>query len=65
MLNRNLQGAKFTLAVPTYIADKGIKDFADLQKHADDFDQPDLRNRARRAGKRQHPEDDRRPTISA
>ncbi|MEF0940065.1 choline ABC transporter substrate-binding protein [Rhizobium sp. BR 362] len=38
VLNRNLQGAKFTLAVPTYVADKGIKDFADLQKHADDFD---------------------------
>ena len=38
VLNRNLQGAKFTLAVPTYVADKGVKDFADLQKHADDFD---------------------------
>nr|WP_086005332.1 choline ABC transporter substrate-binding protein [Rhizobium freirei] len=37
VLNRNLQGAKFTLAVPTYAADKGIKDFSDLQKHADDF----------------------------
>jgi len=38
VLNRNLQGAKFTLAVPTYVADKGIKDFSDLQKHAGDFD---------------------------
>lgn len=37
VLNRNLQGAKFTLAVPTYVADKGIKDFSDLQKYGDDF----------------------------
>jgi glycine betaine/proline transport system substrate-binding protein len=37
VLNRNLQGAKFTLAVPTYVADKGIKDFSDLQKHGDEF----------------------------
>jgi glycine betaine/proline transport system substrate-binding protein len=39
VLGRNLEGAKFTLAVPTYVADKdGIKDFADLQKHSDAFD---------------------------
>jgi glycine betaine/proline transport system substrate-binding protein len=38
VLNKNLEGAKFTLAVPTYVAEKGIKDFADLQKHADEFD---------------------------
>ena len=37
VLNRNLQGAKFTLAVPAYAADKGIKDFSDLQKYGDDF----------------------------
>ncbi|QYA14502.1 choline ABC transporter substrate-binding protein [Rhizobium sp. AB2/73] len=37
VLNRNLQGAKFTLAVPAYLADKGIKDFSDLQKYGDDF----------------------------
>ncbi|MFT4002410.1 MAG: choline ABC transporter substrate-binding protein [Rhizobium sp.] len=37
VVNRNLEGAKFTLAVPAYVADKGIKDFADLQKHADEF----------------------------
>ncbi len=37
VLNRNLQGAKFTLAVPAYAAEKGIKDFSDLQKHAEDF----------------------------
>lgn len=38
VMNKNLEGAKFTLAVPTYVAQKGIKDFADLQKHADEFD---------------------------
>jgi glycine betaine/proline transport system substrate-binding protein len=38
VLKKNLEGAKFTLAVPTYVAEKGIKDFADLQKHADEFD---------------------------
>jgi glycine betaine/proline transport system substrate-binding protein len=38
VVNKNLKGAKFTLAVPTYVAEKGIKDFADLQKHADEFD---------------------------
>ncbi|MDM9647129.1 choline ABC transporter substrate-binding protein [Rhizobium sp. S163] len=37
VMNKNLEGAKFTLAVPTYVADKGIKDFADLQKHGDEF----------------------------
>jgi glycine betaine/proline transport system substrate-binding protein len=38
VMNKNLEGAKFTLAVPTYVAEMGVKDFADLQKHADDFD---------------------------
>jgi glycine betaine/proline transport system substrate-binding protein len=38
VMNKNLQGAKFTLAVPAYVAKKGVKDFADLQKHADEFD---------------------------
>jgi glycine betaine/proline transport system substrate-binding protein len=37
VLTKNLEGAKFTLAVPTYVADKGVKDFADLQKQADGF----------------------------
>jgi glycine betaine/proline transport system substrate-binding protein len=37
VMNKNLDGAKFTLAVPTYVADKGIKDFADLAKHGDEF----------------------------
>lgn len=38
VLGRNLQGAKFTLAVPEYVAAKGVKDMADLNKHADEFE---------------------------
>lgn len=38
-LARNLQGTEFTLAVPDYVWNAGVKDFADLQKHADQFDQ--------------------------
>lgn len=38
VLNKNLEGAKFTLAVPTASAEKGVKDFADLEKHGDDFE---------------------------
>lgn len=38
VLNRNLTGAKFTLAVPASTAAKGIKSFADLAAHGDDFD---------------------------
>ncbi|MEX5588494.1 choline ABC transporter substrate-binding protein [Pseudomonas urmiensis] len=37
-LSRNLQGTEFTLAVPDYVWDAGVKDFADLQKHAAQFD---------------------------
>lgn len=37
VLNRNLTGAKFTLAVPAAVAEGGIRDFADLAAHADDF----------------------------
>ncbi|UPQ89751.1 choline ABC transporter substrate-binding protein [Vibrio sinaloensis] len=33
----NLEGAKYTLAVPKYVYDAGVKDFADLAKHADKF----------------------------
>ena len=33
----NLPSAKFTLAVPSYVADAGVKSFADLNKHADQF----------------------------
>ena len=31
----NLEGAKYTLAVPTYLADEGLKDFADINKFRD------------------------------
>ncbi|MBA5763234.1 choline ABC transporter substrate-binding protein [Vibrio sp. 404] len=33
----NLEGAKYTLAVPKYVYDAGVKNFADLVKHADKF----------------------------
>lgn len=38
VLNKNLSGAKFTLAVPAYMAEKGVKDFADLAASAADFE---------------------------
>lgn len=34
----NLEGAKYTLAVPTYLADKGLKDFADIASFKDELD---------------------------
>lgn len=34
----NLEGAKYTLAVPQYAYDAGVKNFADIAKHADKFD---------------------------
>lgn len=37
-LSRNLEGTEFTLAVPDYVWEAGVKDFADLQQHADTFD---------------------------
>ena len=33
----NLEGAKYTLAVPKYVYDAGVKSFSDLAKHADKF----------------------------
>jgi len=36
-LRANLEGAKYTLAVPDYVAQGGVKDFADLAKNADKF----------------------------
>ncbi|MDX3975274.1 choline ABC transporter substrate-binding protein [Shinella sp.] len=33
----NLTGAKYTFAVPKYVSDAGVKDFADLQKFAEKF----------------------------
>ena len=37
-LSRNLEGTEFTLAVPDYVWDAGVRSFADLQKHAGPFD---------------------------
>ncbi|WP_309085007.1 choline ABC transporter substrate-binding protein [Chelativorans sp.] len=37
VLTKNLTGAKFTLAVPNYVAEMGVKDFKDLDAHADAF----------------------------
>jgi glycine betaine/proline transport system substrate-binding protein len=34
----NLEGAKYTLAVPTYLADQGLKDFADIAKFRDQLE---------------------------
>ncbi|MBB5222159.1 glycine betaine/proline transport system substrate-binding protein [Amaricoccus macauensis] len=38
VLVRNLEGAKFTLGVPSYVAEAGVKDFKDLAPNADKFD---------------------------
>ncbi len=37
VLGQNLEGAKFTLAVPKYVSDAGVHSFADLAAHADKF----------------------------
>lgn len=37
VLNTNLTGAKFTLAVPTYVARQGVRSFDDLARYADKF----------------------------
>ncbi|WAC29372.1 choline ABC transporter substrate-binding protein [Ancylobacter sp. SL191] len=37
VLGTNLTGAKFTLAVPSYVSDAGVKDFKDLAANADKF----------------------------
>jgi glycine betaine/proline transport system substrate-binding protein len=38
VLRANLPAAKFTLAVPDYVAEGGVKTFADLAKYAEKFD---------------------------
>ncbi|WP_340117159.1 choline ABC transporter substrate-binding protein [Pelagibius sp. 7325] len=38
VLRANLEGAKYTLAVPKYTADAGLKDFADIAKFKDQLD---------------------------
>ncbi|MBT9289822.1 choline ABC transporter substrate-binding protein [Prosthecodimorpha staleyi] len=37
VVGTNLAGAKFTLAVPNYVAEAGVKDFKDLAAHAEKF----------------------------
>ncbi len=37
-VHQNLAGAKFTFAVPKYVHDAGVTDFAHLAEHADKFD---------------------------
>ena len=34
----NLEGAKYTLAVPSYLAEQGLKDYADISKFRDQLD---------------------------
>lgn len=36
-LGANLEGAKYTLAVPDYVFEAGVKDFSDIAKHARQF----------------------------
>jgi len=36
-IRANLSGAKYTLAVPKYVYDAGVKSFSDLKKYADKF----------------------------
>ena len=38
LLRANLENAKFTLAVPDYVAEAGVRSFADLDKFADKFE---------------------------
>ena len=37
-VHQNLEGAKFTFAVPKYVYEAGVTDFAHLAEHADKFD---------------------------
>ncbi len=37
VVGANLEGAKYTLAVPSYVAAAGVTNFADLASHADKF----------------------------
>jgi glycine betaine/proline transport system substrate-binding protein len=37
VVRANLQGAKYTLAVPSYVAEAGVRSFADLRRFADRF----------------------------
>ncbi len=37
IIKKNLEGAKYTLAVPKYVYDAGVKSFNDIVKHKDKF----------------------------
>lgn len=37
-VSQNLEGAKYTWAVPAYVYNAGVHDFADLAAHAEEFD---------------------------
>ncbi|WP_226629565.1 choline ABC transporter substrate-binding protein [Alloyangia pacifica] len=37
-VSQNLQGAKYTWAVPSYVYEAGVHDFADIAAHEDEFD---------------------------
>lgn len=37
-IHKNLEGAKYTLAVPQYVYDAGVTSFADIAKFADEFE---------------------------
>ena len=37
IIRTNLEGVKFTLAVPEYMYDQGVQDFSDLKDHAREF----------------------------
>lgn len=39
VLGTNLEGAKYTLVVPDYVAEAGVTSFDDLAAHAEEFDQ--------------------------
>ncbi len=39
VVRTNLEGVKFTLAVPKYVFDAGVKDFSDLEKFSKEFRQ--------------------------
>ena len=57
VVRANLEGAKYTLAVPAYTYQAGLHDFSDIARFGDAAESHDLRHRARQ--RRQFP----RPEI--
>ena len=47
VVGANLNGAKYTLAVPDYLYEEGLKSFKDITKFKDKLSRQDLRYRAR------------------